>query len=267
MPNNNLQTAYDFFVSQGASPAAAAGIASGLYAESGLNPGISNPAGGNLGAYGIGQFRGAFQTDLFSETGTNTPSLLQQLQYVWDQLTQGSVFEPASVGQTILNDTSPNQALSDFITKFERPAPGYETTSDISRGTNALGQINMNTGSTGLQLPTWAGNLLAPFQDPFGLFGTSTLVSPNNAVGTGVGVAQTGQAVQQATGDIAGAVAAGVGAGVKPLSDWLSGLTSGATVTRVTVGIVAVILLLAGIFFLANNKQITLNMPSRMAGA
>lgn len=267
-----LEQAYQFFLGQGASPSAAAGISAGLYAESGLSPSAFNPAGGGQGAYGIGQWRGARQTALFSEFGS-APTLLQQLEFVWQELTgtepQGSGDTGTYGGQTILGSSSGQSALSNFINDFEIPGPAGAS-GDIQRGTTALAQLGSGAtpvfGGTTSQIPIWMGNALAPFADPFGLFGPSTLVSPGNTQPSAIngpgGIVSGGQQAAGASAQAIGsAVSAGVSAAIAPLNSWLSGLTSSSTVTRVTVGIVAVILLLAGIFFLANNKAITVNVP------
>lgn len=279
---SNLQTAYQYFVSQGDSSAASAGIAAGLQAESALNPTAYNPSG----ATGIAQWLGGRLQALENLFGSS-PSFQQQLQFVQDELT-GAAADGNQGGSTILADTSPAQALNDFINLFERPLPGPQTTGDIQRGTSALATLNMSgtptAGSASLGIGTTSpqsvtgdtgalGNfelgLNTLFTNP-GLF-TSTLfsgaVTPQSIVTQGVQA--TGQMGVKGAGEasnaIAGQVAAGVGAAVAPLTSWLTGLTSGATVTRVSIGVVAVILLAAGIFFLAGNKQITLNMTGQRA--
>lgn len=258
---SNLQTAYDYFISQGDSQAASAGIAAGLYAESQVNPSIVNPTSG---AFGIGQWLSSRLIALEDMFGSS-PSLQNQLQFVQSELT-GSAGTGNQGGGTILADTTPQQALSDFITKFERPAAGSETTGDISRGTTALASLNMSaspsspTGNFGLGVQAFAS-------DPWGSLGTAITNIATNPLGVGLAGAQAsaglaGQGANQVTGNIAAQVAAGVAAGTKPVTDWLSGLTSGDTVTRVSVGIIAVVLLAAGIFFLAGNKSMTLNVAS-----
>lgn len=56
----NARAAMDYFISQGWTPEQAAGIVGNLQQESGpnLDPNIHNSAGGNLGAYGLAQWRG-----------------------------------------------------------------------------------------------------------------------------------------------------------------------------------------------------------------
>lgn len=273
-----LQTAYDYFIGQGASPAAAQGIAGGLYAESGLNPSAFNSGGGGNGAYGIGQFRAGRQAALFAEFGSS-PTLLQQLQFVWQELTgTAGSGDPGTHGaSSILSASSSNDALSNFINYFEIPGPNSSAAvaGDISRGIRAIAQID-TSGSNGLVTPQVVGSngQLNPFQvgvqtlatNPGLFFGTlfGGAVTPQDIVTNGITTSAqlAGQGANQVTGNIAGAVAAGVGAAVNPLTSWFSGLTSSDTVSRVSIGIVAVILLAAGIFFLAGNKTTTINLAS-----
>lgn len=264
---SNLQTAYDYFISQGDSVAASSGIAAGLFAESQVNPSNINPTSG---AYGIAQWLGGRLVALENMFGSN-PSLQNELQFVQQELT-GTAGTGNQGGASILSDTSPQQALSDFITRFERPAPGPQTTGDISRGMTALTTLNVGsstpaaTGALGnFELGT---NTL--FNNPGSFFGTlfSGAVTPQSIVTEGVAAStqMAGSGANAVTGDIAGAVASGVGAATKPLTDWLSGLTSSDTVTRVAVGLVAIVLVAAGIFFLAGNKNMVLNV-STLKGA
>jgi hypothetical protein len=285
-----LQTAYNFFVGQGASPSAAAGIAAGLYAESAgtLSPSELNQQGS--GAYGIGQWLGGRQQALFAEYGSS-PSFLQELQFVWQELTGSAPNDSGAVSSSeansILNASSPQSALQAFIGGFERPCTGgpgtscYGASLDLTSGSSALNSLNIGASPVG-------GSLLTPsidnaIQSGESAFGIGAMAIAENPIGSlstiggmfaanplqtagqvlGAGVANTaGVGANVVTGNISAAVASGVGSAVAPLTSWLTGLTSMTTVTRVSVGLVAIILLLAGIFFLANNKQITLNVPN-----
>ena len=279
---SNLQTAYQYFLSQGDSQAASAGIAAGLQAESSLNPSAYN---NSSGATGIAQWLGGRLQALEGLFGSS-PSFEQQLEFVQEELT-GTAGTGNQGGATILADTSPAQALQDFINLFERPAPGPQTTGDIQRGTTALstlnmagtpsaGSANLGVNTTGLSVTGDTGalgnfelgtNVL--FNNP-GLF-VSTLfggsVTPQSIASQGIQA--TGQMGAKGAGEasnaIAAQVAAGVGAAVAPLTSWLTGLTAASTVTRVTVGIVAIVLLMAGIFFLAGNKSPIINMTGQRA--
>ena len=272
-----LQQAYDFFIGQGASPSAAAGISSGLFAESQLNPSNINPSSG---AYGIGQWLGGRQQALFNQYGSQ-PSFTDQLQFVWEELTGQAGDNAVTQGQSssILNAISPQSALSSFITGFERPKAGYETTSDISRGTNALGQISMTTQAQ--------QNFATGFQDilsnPLGAAQTAWGQLTSNPFGYGASVISQGiqntagvgvQTVADATGlgPALQSIGQGIQSAAKGISgadSWLQGLTSKDTVTRVAVGVVAIILLLAGIFFLAGNRSNTINVSglAKLKGA
>lgn len=88
----NAQIAMDFFTSPqggGWSREQAAGIVANLQAESGpnLDPNAFNPKGGNLGAYGLAQWRGPRQTKFQEVYGKSIrgSSLTEQLSYVnWE---------------------------------------------------------------------------------------------------------------------------------------------------------------------------------------
>lgn len=83
--NSKAQRAMNFFMSKGLTKQQAAGIVGNLERESNLNPNAFNSAGGGHGAYGIAQWRGDRQTNLFRKYGSN-PSFEDQLNYVWDEL-------------------------------------------------------------------------------------------------------------------------------------------------------------------------------------
>lgn len=70
----NVATSYNYLVSRGYTPNQAAGIVGNLMAESGrgLEPNAFNPAGGNLGAWGIAQWRADRQTNMLNwDNGEN----------------------------------------------------------------------------------------------------------------------------------------------------------------------------------------------------
>ena len=226
-----IQDAYNYFVGQGWSPQASAGISAGLFAESGLNPGAVNPSSG---AFGIGQWLGSRQSSLFSQYGSS-PSFEQQLSFVNQELGRGNG------GTTIASASTPGDALSAFINLFERPGPG--TAGDISRGTAALGTIDMSGGlsqqpaSTSLwdqatsTIQQWEGYIMN---------------GPAGNASTGQAAGQSGGAAQQKTGGLFG-----------PLIDWFNGLVKGIesgvqnTLTRGAFVIVGLILLAAGIWYVA----------------
>jgi hypothetical protein len=136
--------------------------------------------------------------------------------------------------------------------------------------------MTVNNNSTNLFGNSIIQNEINSGLGAFGIGATALVINPAQSIGilagqassNPIGFAQSvvANGVQQTAGTgaaaIGQAVGAGVSAAVAPLNSWLQGLTSGSTTTRVAVGIVAVILLLAGIFFLANNKTTTINVSS-----
>jgi hypothetical protein len=85
----HTQEAHDFFRKAGWSEAQTAGLLANLGAESGLNPGAFNPAGGGQGAQGIAQWRGSRIAD-FRRLFGHDPSqgtFEEQLAFVQWELT------------------------------------------------------------------------------------------------------------------------------------------------------------------------------------
>lgn len=235
----DINNAFSYFTGQGYTPSAAAGISAGLFAESGLNPNAVNPTSG---AYGIGQWLGARKQALFNLFGSS-PTMDQQLSFVNLELGQGNG------GGAISGSATPQDALSNFITKFERPGPG--TAGDISRGTRALGNINM-TGGSGLST---AQNLwdqaVGIIDQPAAML--TDLFGGNVAIGAGATQTQA-QTTAQAkdTGGLFG-----------PLIDWFNGLVKGfeegvgGFLERGGFIIVGLILIAAGLVYIAaSNKTV-----------
>lgn len=112
--NTNIEKSYNFlrekFEAMGRNDQSVhntvCGILGRMKRESGLDPTVLNSAGGNLGAYGICQWRGDRQIGLKRRYGSN-PSLAQQLSYFWDELHTAYYSKPRSM---ILSATTVYQA-------------------------------------------------------------------------------------------------------------------------------------------------------------
>lgn len=123
---------YQFFRAKGLSDAQARGIAAGIHAESGSDHGIR---GGYKGrAVGLGQWLGDRRAKLIARYGEN-PTRQQQLDFIWEELQGG---DPG--GRAVLAAGDEVAVLDAYIRKFMRPAPGPQTTGDLSRGMQALGR-------------------------------------------------------------------------------------------------------------------------------
>lgn len=107
----------------------ALGVAAGIHAESGNRPGVRNP---KSGAFGLGQWLGPRAEKLREKYGDN-PTKGEQLEYLLYELKGGD-----HGGLSVLSSRTPEEALQNYITKFMRPAKGYETDRDISSGLGAL---------------------------------------------------------------------------------------------------------------------------------
>jgi len=159
-----------------------------------------------------------------------------------------------------LGISNPNAQLSQFS-----PTQIANAISKAEGTASTFGQDMQTVGSNGTLTPfqMGLGDLMTNPGQFFGIL-TSGAITPGDIVANGVG--GTGQMLvtgaQTVESQTASAVGAGVSAAVKPLTDWLTGLTAASTTTRVAFGVVAVILLAAGIFFLAGNKSTTINVAS-----
>jgi len=119
-----------FFVDKGLTKEQALGIAAGIAAESANNPTALNK---KSGAMGLGQWLGSRKSGILNRFGPN-PSKDEQLEYLWGELTGGD-----KGGAAVLAQKDPKSVLHAYVTRFMRPAAGYETESDISRGHSAMG--------------------------------------------------------------------------------------------------------------------------------
>lgn len=131
-PVSRQKQAYDFFVSRGVPPVAAAGIVGNLDVESGGFPDsvISGTRRGDGGSAGYApQFRGdrlaAFE-NWAAKTQQDPRSLDTQLGFVLEQLDPNSPFRDAQAAQTrdaLWAAKTPEDATRIFMNGFERPNP------------------------------------------------------------------------------------------------------------------------------------------------
>lgn len=121
-----------FWTDRGYSLPSARGITAGIYAESRGDPKAFNSAGGGNGAYGIGQWRGARQRELFRRYGNN-PTLFQQLEYMAWEMNGGN----GESGAAIKGAGSERGALSAYVNGFMRPGAAGAA-GDMRRGQSAL---------------------------------------------------------------------------------------------------------------------------------
>lgn len=123
---------YQFFRAKGLTDSQARGIAAGIHAESASN---HNVRGGYKGrAVGLGQWLGDRRAKLLARYG-DTPTRQQQLDFMWEELQGGD-----AGGRAVLSATDERAVLDAYIRKFMRPAPGAQTTGDLTRGMQALGR-------------------------------------------------------------------------------------------------------------------------------
>ena len=125
--NSNVEKGYNFFrekieqsgKSSGNVHAQVSGILGNLLEESNMNPNANNPSDKGQRSFGIAQWRaGKYDrlTPLFRFAGTQTPSLEQQLSFVWHEFntTEQSAFKKLMVATNVVEAT-------DAMVGFERP--------------------------------------------------------------------------------------------------------------------------------------------------
>jgi hypothetical protein len=108
---------YRYFNTRGYSKAAIAGLISNLQSESALNLNAFNSAGGGCGAYGLAQWRGNRQTNLFNYAktiGESIDSVRAQLGHLYNELNS------SSVGPRIKGLTNSSEASYIVASQFER---------------------------------------------------------------------------------------------------------------------------------------------------
>jgi len=160
-----------FWTDRGYSVSVARGIAAGIYAESRGDPKAFNPAGGGMGAYGIGQWRAGRQRELFKRYGAN-PTLFQQLEYMAWEMNGGN--GEGRAGAAIRGSGSEKAALETYVRKFMRPAPGAEISGDLSRGQAAL------------QRYSGAGYTPISYSVPIGTVNVYTQATDARGIATGI---------------------------------------------------------------------------------
>lgn len=116
--NKNAKTVYDFLRSQGATPAAAAGIMGVWDFESSFNPAVSNTGGS--GAYGIAQWLGepgrkANLMAFAAKKGLKADTLEAQLQFTMYELNHTAW----SQAKHVFKETSVHKACYDWLMDFE----------------------------------------------------------------------------------------------------------------------------------------------------
>lgn len=125
--NSNIEKGYNFFrekidqsgKSSGNVHAQVSGILGNLMEESNMNPNANNPSDKGQRSFGIAQWRaGKYDrlTPLFRFAGTQTPSLEQQLSFVWHEFntTEQAAFKRLMVATNVVEAT-------DAMVGYERP--------------------------------------------------------------------------------------------------------------------------------------------------
>jgi len=112
-----------FYTHKGLSLAQAAGIAGNFWRESNFVVDALNPLPTSK-AYGIAQWLGDRKKRLFEFTGTNSPTLAQQLEFSWHELygTNGKNGLEIDAYEKLLATKTPAEAALSFYIEYERAA-------------------------------------------------------------------------------------------------------------------------------------------------
>jgi len=150
MASDNRTAAFQWFLSQGYSPAAAAGIVGNLVQESGVNPNVR--PGDNGSAFGVAQWRGdrytGLQNYVAQHGGTN--DLQTQLGYLDYELRNR--YSPTY--QRVIAAQSPREATAAFALGYERPAGAQTGVAEKVDGWgNRLDAANSLYSGAGQQQP------------------------------------------------------------------------------------------------------------------
>lgn len=141
MSPSDVNTAYQFFISKGYSPAAASGIVGNLIAESNLSPTIVGDEGQ---ARGIAQWHPDRWANLVAFAGTQQPDFMQQLKFVDHELRTSY----PQVFAKVINAAHPTEAAGHFGVGYEVPEGSekgptgmhrWDVRSDAANKTFALG--------------------------------------------------------------------------------------------------------------------------------
>jgi hypothetical protein len=137
MPGSgSAKSAYDYFISQGWSAAAAAGIVANIQAESGFNAGQVGDSGN---AYGLGQWHGPRQAAFARWAGHDIrqSTYAEQLAFYNHELRDGEDAGARAAGRMLRNIADPYQAGGIVSQYGERPKAVAEAL--VNRGTLATG--------------------------------------------------------------------------------------------------------------------------------
>jgi len=127
--------AYDYFISQGYSPEATAGIVGNLVYESGLNTSAEGDIGYRGGSsFGIAQFRGKRLQDLKKRYGDKWTDFGNQLDFVRHELE--TTHQKANLG--LKNATTAYQAGQVFSDLYEIPAKKYKNNPERQKKVNKI---------------------------------------------------------------------------------------------------------------------------------
>lgn len=139
---SNIETAYEYFLTHGFSPADAAGIVGNLIQESGVNP-ESQQSGGP--GRGIAQWSQGGRWNPSLMTGNQQIDLLAQLNFIDQELQSNPSYGLAS----LLKASTPQQAASIFSADYERPGIIGNRINDATDVANMAATGNWPTATSG----------------------------------------------------------------------------------------------------------------------
>lgn len=129
------EIAYQYFLNQGYSPEASAGIVGNLIYESGLNPKIEGDIGlKNGSSFGIAQFRGQRLKNLKNRYGDKWTDFNNQLDFVRHELETTH----QKAGNRLKNSNNVFEAGQVFSDMYEIPAKKYKNNPDRQKKVNSI---------------------------------------------------------------------------------------------------------------------------------
>ena len=163
--------AYNYFISKGLTPEQAAAVVGNLQQESGqnLDPTSRNDAGGNLGAEGIAQWRGARQEAFTQRYGVSpsNASFEQQLDFIMFEFntTESKAYKK------LLETNTVEEATHAVDTYYERSGGGTIN----QRTDNALNVYNSVNSNQNSQISNIKNPYLAPNEDVARNYGNNAI--------------------------------------------------------------------------------------------
>ena len=186
--SNNVESAYNYFISRGLQDYQAAAIVGNLIAESNVNPTALN----SIGAYGIAQWLGGRKTNLQSKPNYDT--LQVQLDFIWEELSGPY----SGVLSSLRASSDIGQATRIILERYEIPCmPGAQCNPEYNRRLPLAQGVFQQYGGTSPTTPAPAD----PAETPATETSTNSCPVPQPTVSAGGGGSSGGGGSAPTTGN------------------------------------------------------------------